>query len=248
MTCSANVVEVFSGIQGEGIYVGQRQVFVRFAGCNLSCLYCDTTESHTPSFEALIEMSPGLRDFEPMPNPFTVEQLVKTVERLDKARVHAAVSLTGGEPLLAADFLAAFIPACGGRRMYLETNGTLPDALDKIIDGVDIVAMDIKLHSSAGHTVDLSVSQAFLTIAARKKVFVKVIVSEQTDADAVMNAALVTASVDRGIPLVIQAVTPARAGVVPPNPAQMLDLQMSALSILDDVRVIPQTHKLTGQL
>jgi organic radical activating enzyme len=36
--------------------------------------------------------------------------------------------------------------------------------------------------------------------------------------------------------------------VVPPNPAQMLDLQMSALSILDDVRVIPQTHKLTGQL
>ena len=37
--------EVFSSIQGEGLYVGDRHLFVRFAGCNLNCQYCDTPDS-----------------------------------------------------------------------------------------------------------------------------------------------------------------------------------------------------------
>ena len=40
-----NVVEIFSGIQGEGIHVGRRQIFLRLAGCNLRCDYCDQPEA-----------------------------------------------------------------------------------------------------------------------------------------------------------------------------------------------------------
>ena len=41
----APIVEIFSSIQGEGLLVGRRQIFVRFAGCNLDCNYCDTEDS-----------------------------------------------------------------------------------------------------------------------------------------------------------------------------------------------------------
>ena len=41
----AQLNELFNSFQGEGLYVGQRQTFVRFAGCNLACQYCDSPQA-----------------------------------------------------------------------------------------------------------------------------------------------------------------------------------------------------------
>ena len=46
----AHLVEVFSSFQGEGLYVGQRQLFIRFAGCNLRCRFCDTEAAQESTF------------------------------------------------------------------------------------------------------------------------------------------------------------------------------------------------------
>jgi len=39
---AANLSEIFSSIQGEGPYIGCKQIFIRFSDCNLDCDYCDT--------------------------------------------------------------------------------------------------------------------------------------------------------------------------------------------------------------
>ncbi len=265
MTASANIAEVFSGIQGEGLAVGRRQIFVRFAGCNLACEYCDTPEARQPGPFAHVESrlaEGGQRCFERFKNPMLAPDLAKSIANLDAAGLHDSVSLTGGEPLLSAGFIAELIPLCEGRRFYLETNGTLPRELRTVIELVHTVAMDIKLASASCQPIDLDVSREFLAIAFLGRsmgtaclpavagcapAFVKVVVAARTTESELMEAVQVVASVGREIPLVIQPVTPVSGGIEPPSPERLLGLQMRALGVLADVRVIPQVHKLMGQ-
>ena len=65
----AFISEMFSGIQGEGPYVGVRQVFVRLAGCDLRCHWCDTPASLVRRGAGRYETSPGSREFTERPNP-----------------------------------------------------------------------------------------------------------------------------------------------------------------------------------
>ena len=181
-----------------------------------------------------------------MKNPMSAAGLAAVIGRLDRDRTHDSISLTGGEPLLAADFIAELIPLCEGRSFYLETNGTLPRELRKVVRMVRTVAMDIKLASATGQATDLKTAREFLTIARRCDVFVKVVVSDRTTAQEVRGAARVIKAVSPDVPLVIQPVTPA-ARVKAPSPAQVLELQSAALGHLTGVRVIPQVHKLMGQ-
>ena len=126
----ARIVEVFDSIQGEGLYLGEKQIFVRFFGCNLSCSFCDTKPDR-------------FMEYEP-------HELIKEL-KLYKSKYHS-ISFTGGEPLLAKDFLKEVFKATAkdGHRHYLETNGTLHFELEELIDYIDIVAMDVKLPSSSG--------------------------------------------------------------------------------------------------
>src|SRR3989338_4667728 len=159
----AHINEIFSSIQGEGIYVGRRQIFLRFAGCNIRCGYCDT------DFSAKDIVSVG--------------ELLKRIKYLDrKFGPHRSISFTGGEPLLHTEFLKKLLPRLKktGFKIYLETNGTLPDALKGIIRFVDIVAMDIKLPSAAKEKPFWQAHKKFLNIAKRKEAFVKIVVTKST--------------------------------------------------------------------
>ena len=69
----AELIEVFSSIQGEGMLVGCRQVFVRMAMCNLACSYCDTPYAPQPSCR--VEDAPASGNFRNLPNPVSLETL-----------------------------------------------------------------------------------------------------------------------------------------------------------------------------
>ncbi len=96
------VNEIFYSIQGEGVYTGTPAAFLRLAGCNMRCDFCDT------SHEAFTEM--------------TEEEIVEAVGRYPARHI----VITGGEPAL--QLTATLLNALRGAGFFvqIETNGTMP--------------------------------------------------------------------------------------------------------------------------
>jgi 7-carboxy-7-deazaguanine synthase len=113
-----SVTEIFTSIQGESTFAGLPCVFVRLAGCNLRCTYCDSTYAYAPGA------------------PRTVESVVEEVAAL----AVTLVEITGGEPLLQAETPELCRRLLDrGRRVLVETNGTLdigalPPGVVRIMD------------------------------------------------------------------------------------------------------------------
>lgn len=229
--------------------VGVRQIFLRFANCNLRCQFCDTPASLKGNGLCQVERTPGKRDFFYLENPVAEEKLLEVIKDLNNNQHHHSISLTGGEPLLQMDFLQNFIPKLKKEklRVYLETNGTLPGNLAKIIDLLDYVGMDIKLPSMTGQREYWTEHQEFLTLAKQKEVFVKIVLAAQTKKEELIKSLQLIARVDSAIPLVLQPVSP-WGGITSLEPWELIDYQELALEYLKRVRVIPQTHKMMGQL
>lgn len=242
-----NILEMFSSIQGEGLLVGCRQVFVRLTGCNLHCRYCDTPESRNLRSLCRIETGPGSRVFYNVDSPLSADAAVQHIKSLCSVRPHS-VSFTGGEPLMQADFLFELLQRVEalGIKCYLETNGTLASELRKLLPLLDVIGMDIKLPSSS-NMICWEQHREFLKLASNTAVFVKMVVSADTPLEECRIAAELIKKVDDKIPLILQPVTSDTESKVP-MPGRMLDLQSYMLEYLEDVRVIPQTHKFMGQL
>jgi len=184
----ARISEIFLSLQGEGVYMGMPQLFVRFYGCNLSCVFCDTKAD---SF-----------------GTFTAEALMEKILKYRKP--YHSLSLTGGEPLLQSDFIRIFLneyKKIYKKSVYLESNGVLWGELSGIIDAVDIISMDFKLPSSTGGPELWREHEKFLGIAAEKKVFVKAVITRGTARADIVRMAEIVRKIDAGIPVVLQPVT-----------------------------------------
>lgn len=239
-----NLIEVFSSIQGEGKYVGCRQLFVRFSGCNLNCQYCDTAFSHNEYEKCKIEKIAGKRIFEEIDNPLNSDVLANKINELTTEN-HHSISFTGGEPLLNVNFLKEIFDKIKAPK-YLETNGTLPLALDEIIEKLDYISMDIKLPSILNKSY-WQEQEDFLKIANQKEVFVKLVINDKMTQQEFIKAISLVAKINNNISFIMQPVTPINncLGV---SPQDILNYQSLALESLKDVRVIPQTHKFINQM
>ncbi|MEN9207638.1 MAG: 7-carboxy-7-deazaguanine synthase QueE [Gloeomargarita sp. GMQP_bins_120] len=251
MKTTANLVEIFSAIQGEGPYVGDRQVFLRLGGCDLRCRFCDSRHTWRPAPQGRVEMTPGMRDFQRVANPVTVQQVLAWLERHYQGGKHTAISLTGGEPLLQADFLAEFLPELTRTiplPVYLETGGHRPQELAWVLPWIRTIAMDYKLPSVSGEQHHEAHHQ-FLTLAVQAgvEVFVKIVVDRHTQTPELVDALTMIRAVDPRVLVVLQPVTP-RLTSAAPTPEQVLNWQRLAQEYVERVRVIPQTHPLLGQL
>jgi organic radical activating enzyme len=234
--------EIFVSFQGEGLYAGRRHLFLRFAGCHLRCRYCDTPGSleRTPSLRVYPDGQPVLEGR----NPLTCDEvLAHGMAVLDAAGGADGLAITGGEPLLQADFLSELLAdARWPRPRILETSGTQPDKLLHVLPVVDAVSMDIKLPSNSGEPAFWDAHARFL-VAARGKAYVKILVDEKTTLEDVERAAALVGSESPTSPVFLQPIT---------SPAGDIDLRAPTLArffhairrYAVDVRVLPQTHKM----
>lgn len=215
------ITEIFKSIQGEGIYQGVPQIFVRFWGCNLSCSFCDTKMY---SYEEK-----------------KLEEILAIVYSYGKCH---SVSLTGGEPLLHWEFIREFSRRLkkDGFQLYLETNGTLVEELKEVIDYIDIVSMDFKLPSSTGLQPLWLKHRTFLQTALNKEVFVKAVIGQNTTQDDIERTMTIIKEVAPQIFLVLQPQNPFE---------DVLDRKMSEYKALCDrnkikTSIITQVHKKLG--
>ena len=119
------VSEIFRSIQGEGRSQGLITTFVRLAGCNLDCSWCDTPYAKEGGKEV------------------PLEDVLRGVEFLPCRRV----CITGGEPLLQLDEVAALVKRLhgAGYHVEIETNGTIDFSL---LQSHASICMDVKCPSS----------------------------------------------------------------------------------------------------
>jgi 7-carboxy-7-deazaguanine synthase len=220
------VREVFTSIQGEGLRIGQRMSFLRLAGCNLSCNYCDTKDAQKME-------GPFLYEGKIFNNPVAADFLI------DKIPEHY-VTITGGEPLLQIYFLRELCERLKplDKSLYLDTNASLPDNLKDVVQFFDTICLDFKIPSATGRPRLWTEHEQSLAIAQTgdRDLFVKIVINENflpAELDAVCQ---IISRVNRDVPLVIQPVF----GTEIPD---ILQLQKKALNMISDVRVIPQIHK-----
>lgn len=245
---TAPLQEVFSSIQGEGIHVGKRQVFVRFAHCHLKCAYCDTPMTSATG-QCHVETPPGSGKIEFYPNPMQPDTLVDIITGLVQTARHHSISFTGGEPLLYHTFLKDVLPRVQLLApVYLETSGTQPAFLADILPWVDIIAMDIKLPSATHEPPQYENHARFyeLTQAPGKTCFIKLIFNDETTAEEL--EAVKTIVTNRETPIILQPETSLYDRLVHVSPRRVLEIEQTLSAHFEDVRVIPQTHKMLNVL
>jgi organic radical activating enzyme len=257
VSATANLVEIFSSIQGEGPFAGLSTLFIRFGGCDLRCSWCDTPHTWRPAAQARIETARGSGQFAVRENPVAVAEIASAAESLG-ADQHRHVSLTGGEPLLQPEAIAEVARALWGRgpQILLETHGLHAAALERAIAWVDVVSMDWKLASdvrregaaaSAPREPFHEAHERFLRVAKRAPhVVVKLVITRASEDAEIEEALTRIARAHASACVVLQPVTPTGAVKEGVASARMLALGRRAEQLLPEVRVMPQLHPVLG--
>lgn len=220
---TAPIYEIFVSYQGEGLFVGQRQIFVRFSGCNLECSYCDEPSARKKS------------------NLKTLSWAVRKIKELSQQYKTNKISFTGGEPLLYSYFIKEVVKKFGKKYFYiLETNGTLYKNLDDIISLINCVSMDIKLSDYVKK--DLLKEHMLFFKKCKNKCYIKMVFDKNVKISELGKIFIEISKIKKDVVFFLQPATI--------NQRIKIDKQLTdeiyeiASNYLKDIRILPQIHKL----
>jgi 7-carboxy-7-deazaguanine synthase len=240
MQTTANRVqlsEIFTSIEGEGILIGTKTMFIRMAGCHLGCIWCDTGYA--------LALNSG--------KAYTLDHVKDMISNELQPNTYK-VNFTGGEPLLQHDAvanLAKFIKD-KGLKTYLESSCFDSHRFEKVLPFIDICKIEFKMSDS--NAVD-SDHHTRLLINERKCLDMSIECSKTTYIKVVVTASSSIGEFRKLLQDVFTRIeTRDLAGFIiqpssvmeEPSLEKLLNFYDATYPIYQNVRIIPQLHKLMG--
>jgi 7-carboxy-7-deazaguanine synthase len=151
---------IYTAIEGEGVHLGSAQVFIRFQGCNIGCLNCDSKE--TWNF---------------VDNNYSYDQVIAQVQASKLKRV----SITGGDPLHPKHVpgLLALIQKLKKLNFFVNLEASGARVIPEVFDAVDFISFDFKTPSTGVKTSISNIEKLIEQFSG--KIQIKSVVADQAD-------------------------------------------------------------------
>ena len=241
MQTTANTVqlsEIFTSIEGEGILFGTKTMFIRMSGCHLGCIWCDTGYA--------LPINGG--------SCYTLDYVKDKISNELRPNTYK-VNFTGGEPLLqdyAVADLAKFIKQEKGLRTYIESSCFDSNRFGKVLPFMDICKIEFKLSDSKAvdskHHARLLINEMEclrLSVEHYKITYIKVVVSASSS---ILEFRKLLEDIFTHIKTKDLAgfiIQPSSA-MNEPSLQKLLNFYDAVYPFYEDVRIVPQLHKLIG--
>jgi 7-carboxy-7-deazaguanine synthase len=232
------VSEIFTSIEGEGIFVGKKTLFIRFSGCHLKCKWCDTKYA--------LPLDSGTE--------YQIDEIKELITNELQPFTYK-VNFTGGEPLLQSDAvieLADFIKKQTNLKTYIESSCFDSELFSKVLPFIDICKIEFKTEDSKvveneeyDELLLNEVKCLELAVESNKTTYIKIVVTNSTDLESFKN--LVSSISDKIKPSsIVGFIIQPSHGVDQPTVDKLLDTYDIVQPMFPEVRIIPQLHKEIG--
>jgi 7-carboxy-7-deazaguanine synthase len=237
-TNRVQISEIFTSIEGEGIFFGTKTLFVRVAGCHLKCLWCDTAYA--------LPMKSG--------HDYTLDYVKNLISTYLQPNTYK-VNFTGGEPLLQYESiieLAKYIKEEKGLKTYIESSCFDSKRFQKVLPHIDICKIEFKMSDSKvinarhyGNLLRNEIQCLNLSIDSHKTTYIKIVITGSTNLDEFKNLLKSIFMHTKASNLAGFIIQPSY-GVDEPTVERLFNFYDIVYPMYQDVRIIPQLHKAIG--
>ncbi|RPJ76742.1 MAG: 7-carboxy-7-deazaguanine synthase QueE [Alphaproteobacteria bacterium] len=163
---------IYRATEGEGIFLGRPQIFVRYQGCAIGCLNCDSKD--TWDFTTEMEQS--------------LEMIMEAVFKEGHNGLIKNVSITGGDPLHPAHVphVLALVKLLKEKNYYVNIEAAGTRVVDEIFELVDYVSFDFKTPSTGVKTPLKNISKMIAQYPGKFQI--KAVIADKTDFAATIEA------------------------------------------------------------
>jgi 7-carboxy-7-deazaguanine synthase len=236
-TITTKLSEIFTSIEGEGILFGTKTMFVRLAGCPFNCYWCDTPYA--------LPMDSGIE--------YSIDEVKEIISNNLQPNTYK-INFTGGEPLVqyeAVIELAKFVRQ-KGLRVYLESSCYDAGRFAKVLPYIDICKVEIKLRDSKivnekQYSNLLKNEQECLRQAIKscKTTYIKVVVTNSSNLEEFKAIVAKVFKIAKPSELAGFIIQPSYR-IDEPTLDVLFGFYDTVYPMYDQVRVVPQLHKVIG--
>lgn len=234
----ARVSEIFTSIEGEGIFVGKKTMFIRLSGCHLKCRWCDTKYA--------LPLDSG--------TDYQIDEIKDLIIKELRPFTYK-VNFTGGEPLLQTEAvieLADFIKKQTNLKTYMESSCFDSELFSKVLPYIDICKIEFKTDDSNvvedkeyDNLLLNEIRCLELAVESNKATYIKIVVTNSTNLESFKNLVYNISKRIKPSDILGFIIQPS-FGMDQPTVNKLLDTYDIVEPMFPEVRIIPQLHKEIG--